>query len=103
MGLQIVEGYGMTEAAPMITFPRPGKIVLGIDAKGNRVALEGWREEIVLTPVELAKRFEDVSLVAVIYTDIHRDGMKTGPNVDATRALAAAAVAMLPPITCTSG
>ena len=67
----------------------PGQIVLGIDAKENRVALEGWREEIVLTPVELAKRFEDVSLTAVIYTDIHRDGMKTGPNVDATRALAA--------------
>lgn len=67
----------------------PGQIVLGIDAKENRVALEGWREEIVLTPVELAKQFEDVSLTAVIYTDIHRDGMKTGPNVDATRALAA--------------
>ena len=66
----------------------PGQIVLGIDAKENRVALEGWREEIVLTPVELAKQFEDVSLTAVIYTDIHRDGMKTGPNVDATRALA---------------
>jgi phosphoribosylformimino-5-aminoimidazole carboxamide ribotide isomerase len=67
----------------------PGQIVLGIDAKENRVALEGWREEIVLPPVELAKRFEDVSLKAIIYTDIHRDGMKTGPNVDATRALAA--------------
>jgi phosphoribosylformimino-5-aminoimidazole carboxamide ribotide isomerase len=67
----------------------PGQIVLGIDAKENRVALEGWREEIVLTPADLARRFEDVSLAAVIYTDIHRDGMKTGPNVDATRALAA--------------
>jgi phosphoribosylformimino-5-aminoimidazole carboxamide ribotide isomerase len=67
----------------------PGQIVLGIDAKENRVALEGWREEIVLTPVELAKQFEDVSLTAVIYTDIHRDGMKTGPNIGATRALAA--------------
>jgi len=67
----------------------PGQILLGIDAKENRVALEGWREEIALSPVELAKRFEEVSLTAVIYTDIHRDGMKTGPNVDATRALAA--------------
>lgn len=68
----------------------PGKILLGIDAKDDRVALEGWTEEIVLTPVELAKRFEGVSMTAVIYTDIHRDGMKTGPNVDATRALATA-------------
>lgn len=68
----------------------PGQILLGIDAKDNRVALEGWTEEIVLTPVELAKRFEGVSIAAVIYTDIHRDGMKTGPNVDATRALATA-------------
>jgi len=68
----------------------PGQILLGIDAKDDRVALEGWTEEIVLTPVELAKRFEGVSMTAVIYTDIHRDGMKTGPNVDATRALATA-------------
>jgi phosphoribosylformimino-5-aminoimidazole carboxamide ribotide isomerase len=68
----------------------PGQILLGIDAKDDRVALEGWTEEIVLTPVELAKRFEGVSITAVIYTDIHRDGMKTGPNVDATRALATA-------------
>ncbi|MBU4427543.1 MAG: 1-(5-phosphoribosyl)-5-((5-phosphoribosylamino)methylideneamino)imidazole-4-carboxamide isomerase, partial [Proteobacteria bacterium] len=68
----------------------PGQILLGIDAKDNRVALEGWTQEIVLTPVELAKRFEGVSMTAVIYTDIHRDGMKTGPNVDATRALATA-------------
>jgi phosphoribosylformimino-5-aminoimidazole carboxamide ribotide isomerase len=68
----------------------PGQILLGIDAKDNRVALEGWTEEIVLTPVELAKRFEGVSITGVIYTDIHRDGMKTGPNVDATRALATA-------------
>ena len=68
----------------------PGQILLGIDAKDDRVALEGWTEEIVLTPVDLAKRFEGVSMTAVIYTDIHRDGMKTGPNVDATRALATA-------------
>jgi len=68
----------------------PGQILLGIDAKDDRVALEGWTEEIALTPVELAKRFEGVSMTAIIYTDIHRDGMKTGPNVDATRALATA-------------
>ncbi len=68
----------------------PGQILLGIDAKDDCVALEGWTEEIVLTPVELAKRFERVSITAVIYTDIHRDGMKTGPNIDATRTLATA-------------
>jgi phosphoribosylformimino-5-aminoimidazole carboxamide ribotide isomerase len=68
----------------------PGQILLGIDAKDNRVALEGWREEITLSPLELAKQFEGGSITAVIYTDIQRDGMRTGPNVDATRALAGA-------------
>lgn len=69
-----------------LTFP--GRIILGIDARGNRVATEGWREESALSPVELARQFEGNGLAAVIYTDIHRDGMRTGPNVEATRALA---------------
>lgn len=68
----------------------PGKIILGIDARGDRVAVEGWTEEIDLTPVDMAKRFEEAGISAIIYTDIHRDGMQTGPNVEATRALARA-------------
>ena len=66
----------------------PGRILLGIDARKNRVALEGWTKEVDLTPVEFAKRFEEVRVSAIIYTDIQRDGMRTGPNVDATKALA---------------
>lgn len=68
----------------------PGRILLGIDARKDRVALEGWTKEVDLTPVKFAKRFEGIGVSAIIYTDIQRDGMRTGPNVDATKALAAA-------------
>jgi phosphoribosylformimino-5-aminoimidazole carboxamide ribotide isomerase len=67
-----------------------GQIILGIDARKDRIAVEGWTEEISLTPVELAKRFQGSGVASIIYTDIHRDGMRTGPNVDATGALARA-------------
>lgn len=66
----------------------PGRIIIGIDAKNGRVALEGWTEETDLSPVEMAKTYERVGISAVIYTDIKRDGMGTGPNVEATRELA---------------
>ncbi|EFK05633.1 1-(5-phosphoribosyl)-5-[(5-phosphoribosylamino)methylideneamino]imidazole-4-carboxamide isomerase [delta proteobacterium NaphS2] len=66
----------------------PGRIILGIDARNNRVAVEGWTEEINLTPAALADRFKDDGLAAIIYTDINRDGMRTGCNVEATGALA---------------
>ncbi len=66
----------------------PGKIMLAIDARGGRIASKGWTELQSLTPVQLAKRFDGVGLEAVIYTDISRDGMKTGPNLEATRELA---------------
>lgn len=68
----------------------PGRIILGIDARKDRVAVEGWTEEIDSSPVELAKKFEATGVTSIIYTDIHRDGMRTGPNVDATKALARA-------------
>jgi len=66
----------------------PGRIIIGIDARGDRVAVEGWTEEISLTPVRLAKQFEEAGVSAIVYTDIHKDGMRTGPNVNGTRALA---------------
>ena len=66
----------------------PGQIILGIDAKDNRVAVEGWTEDLKQTPLELAKEFDASSLAAIIYTDINRDGMKTGCNVGATKDLA---------------
>ncbi len=66
----------------------PGQIILGIDAKQGKIAVEGWTESIGLGPVEMAKKFENVGISAIIYTDISRDGMRTGPNIEATRELA---------------
>ena len=68
----------------------PGKIAVGIDAKAGRVAVEGWLDESETTAVELARRFEDVGVAAIIYTDITRDGMLSGPNLEETAALARA-------------
>jgi len=68
----------------------PGQIILGIDARNDRVAVEGWTEEVNLTPVNMARQFEEAGISAIIYTDIHRDGMRTGPNVESTRSLARA-------------
>ncbi|HRW15591.1 1-(5-phosphoribosyl)-5-[(5-phosphoribosylamino)methylideneamino]imidazole-4-carboxamide isomerase [Amaricoccus sp.] len=68
----------------------PGRIALGIDARGGRVAVEGWAETTATTAVDLARRFEDAGLAALVYTDIERDGAMQGPNIAATAALAAA-------------
>jgi phosphoribosylformimino-5-aminoimidazole carboxamide ribotide isomerase len=67
-----------------------GRVIIGIDGRKGRVAVEGWTEETQMTPVEMAKRFEGKHVSAIIYTDIQRDGMKTGPNIEATKALAKA-------------
>lgn len=66
----------------------PGQIILGIDAKDGMVALEGWTENVPLSPVELAGKFEKEGLAGIIYTDIRRDGMRSGCNVEATKDLA---------------
>lgn len=66
----------------------PGRIVVGIDARNGRVAIEGWTETTRIRAVDLARRFEDSGVTAINFTDIHRDGMQTGPNLDATRELA---------------
>jgi phosphoribosylformimino-5-aminoimidazole carboxamide ribotide isomerase len=66
----------------------PGRVAVGIDARGGRVAVEGWAETSDITAVELALRFEDAGAAAIIYTDIDRDGILAGPNVEATAALA---------------
>ncbi|MDY0872126.1 1-(5-phosphoribosyl)-5-[(5-phosphoribosylamino)methylideneamino]imidazole-4-carboxamide isomerase [Dongia rigui] len=68
----------------------PNQIVVGIDAKGGKVAVEGWAETSELTALELALRFEDAGVAAIIYTDIDRDGLLQGVNVTATAELAAA-------------
>jgi len=68
----------------------PGCVAVGLDAKDGRVAVEGWAETSDLTALELAQRFEDAGVAAIIYTDISRDGLLKGLNLDATIALAAA-------------
>jgi phosphoribosylformimino-5-aminoimidazole carboxamide ribotide isomerase len=68
----------------------PGKIVLGIDAKDGRVATEGWLEDSEISALELARRCADWPLAAIVYTDISRDGMLQGANVEAMAAMAAA-------------
>ncbi len=68
----------------------PGQIVVGIDAKAGMVAVQGWAEVTGITAVDLAKKFEGYGVSAIIYTDIARDGMLQGPNLEATRALAEA-------------
>lgn len=66
----------------------PGRIAVGIDAKAGKVAVEGWAETSTLDAADLAKRFEDAGVAAIIFTDIARDGMLQGVNVEATAALA---------------
>lgn len=67
-----------------------GKIAVGIDARGDRVAVEGWVEASDMAVIDLAKSFEDAGMAAVIYTDIDRDGTLEGAAVDATHKLAEA-------------
>ncbi|MFP4054381.1 MAG: 1-(5-phosphoribosyl)-5-[(5-phosphoribosylamino)methylideneamino] imidazole-4-carboxamide isomerase, partial [Phycisphaerae bacterium] len=61
-----------------------GRVALGLDARGGRLALHGWTEVVETTPLELARRVKGWPLGAIVYTDISRDGMLTGVNIDAT-------------------
>ncbi|MGA6979123.1 MAG: 1-(5-phosphoribosyl)-5-[(5-phosphoribosylamino)methylideneamino]imidazole-4-carboxamide isomerase [Pseudolabrys sp.] len=68
----------------------PGRIAVGLDARDGKVAVEGWAETSELSVLDIARRFEDVGVSAIVYTDIARDGMLQGLNLDATVALAEA-------------
>jgi phosphoribosylformimino-5-aminoimidazole carboxamide ribotide isomerase len=68
----------------------PGRVIVGIDAKDGLVAIKGWAEVTKVTAVDLALRMQDQGVIAIIYTDIRRDGMLSGPNIEATRDLAKA-------------
>lgn len=68
----------------------PGRIAVGIDAKGGRVAVEGWAETSDLTAIDLARKFEDAGVSAIIFTDVDRDGILKGLNIESTLALAKA-------------
>ncbi len=66
----------------------PGAVVVAIDALNGKVAIEGWTEATKVTAIDLARRFEDCGVAGINFTDIQRDGMQTGPNIEQTRRLA---------------
>jgi phosphoribosylformimino-5-aminoimidazole carboxamide ribotide isomerase len=66
----------------------PGHVAVGLDARDGKVAVEGWAETSELTALDVAKRFEAAGVGAIIHTDVTRDGMLKGPNLEATTALA---------------
>ena len=68
----------------------PGRVAVGIDAKSGKVAVQGWAETSTLTAIDLARRFEDAGVSAIIYTDIDRDGILAGLNLESTAELARA-------------
>jgi phosphoribosylformimino-5-aminoimidazole carboxamide ribotide isomerase len=68
----------------------PGRVAVGLDARDGKVAVQGWAETSELSALEIARRFEDAGVAAIIYTDVTRDGMLKGLNLDATIALAEA-------------
>jgi phosphoribosylformimino-5-aminoimidazole carboxamide ribotide isomerase len=68
----------------------PKRVAVGLDARDGKVAVDGWAETSELSALEIAKRFEDAGVAAIIYTDIARDGLLKGLNLDATIALAEA-------------
>lgn len=87
LGTVAVENPALvTEAAQRF----PGRIAVGIDARGGRVATRGWAQDTEVMATDLARSFEHAGVAAIIYTDIDRDGAMQGPNVAATAALARA-------------
>ncbi len=68
----------------------PGKIMVGIDARNGMVAIEGWTQTTQQRAIDVAKVFEENGLAGIIFTDIHKDGMQTGPNIEETKRIAEA-------------
>jgi len=66
----------------------PGRVAVGLDARDGKVAVQGWAETSELSAFDIAQRFEDAGVAAIVYTDVTRDGMLKGLNIDATIALA---------------
>ncbi len=66
----------------------PGRVAVGLDARDGKIALEGWSQTSPLSALDVARRFEDAGIAAIVYTDVKRDGMLEGLNLDATIGLA---------------
>jgi len=75
--------YKNPELIEMACKHYPGRIIVAIDSRDDYVSVEGWTEATSTVAIDLAKRFEALGIIAIIYTDIGRDGMKTGPNTGA--------------------
>jgi phosphoribosylformimino-5-aminoimidazole carboxamide ribotide isomerase len=78
----------------------PGRVAVGLDARDGQIAVEGWAKTAALSALDLARRFEDAGVAAIVYTDVNRDGMLRGLNLDATIALAEA---ISPPVIASGG
>ena len=87
LGTAALRDPGLVRAAAAA---HPGRVAVGIDARDGRVAVEGWAQTSETLAADLARRFEDAGVAAIVYTDIDRDGAMAGPNVAATAALAQA-------------
>lgn len=86
----ILGTVAVTEPAVVAKLCRrfPGKIVVGIDARGGKVAIRGWVEESAILAVDLARQMAALGVGEIVYTDIHRDGTLQGPNLEALREMA---------------
>jgi phosphoribosylformimino-5-aminoimidazole carboxamide ribotide isomerase len=85
LGTEAIRNPGLVQEACR-TYP--GRIIVGIDARDGMVAVRGWTETTRRKAIEVAKGFEGYGLTAIVFTDIHKDGMQTGPSIDQTRRLA---------------
>ena len=85
VGTEAIRNPGLVEEASQ---RHPGRIIVGIDARDGKVAVEGWTETTERHAVEVAKDFEGCGLAAIVFTDINRDGMQTGPSIAETKRLA---------------
>lgn len=87
IGSEAVNNPSLVEAACRTW---PGRIVVGIDARNGMVAIEGWTQSTDVSAIELGKQFENAGVAAINFTDIERDGMRSGPNIEETGKLARA-------------
>jgi phosphoribosylformimino-5-aminoimidazole carboxamide ribotide isomerase len=88
---RVIIGTAAVRAPPFVkqaARDHPGRVAVALDARGGQVAVEGWARTAEVSAFELAKRLEDAGVAAIIYTDVARDGMLQGLNLDATLALA---------------
>ena len=79
------------DLARALCHAHPGRVVLGLDARDGRLRVAGWTEDSALTPTALAARAAELGAVAIIYTDVGRDGTEEGPDIEGTRMVARAA------------